>query len=83
MFTNYKSIHWDGPDRRFSQTPPRGGRTERVACRRTPLPLGDKWDISRTFKSKNRKTAGFIVTGVRQKSRTAPVSIDVGTVIRE
>ena len=83
MFTNYKSKHWDGPDRRFRRPPPRGGRTEGVVRGRTPLPLGDKWDISATCKSKNRKTAGFIVTGVRQKSRTAPVFIDVEIVIRE
>jgi len=71
-----------GQDRRFSQTPPWGGATEGVVRWRTPLPLGDKWDITKTFKSKNRQTADTSATGVKQKSQTALVSIDVGTVIR-
>ena len=39
MFTNYKSIHWDGPELNFRRPPPWGSRTEGVVRGRTHLPL--------------------------------------------
>ena len=32
----------------FRRPPPRGGRTEGVVRGRTPPPLGDKWDSTKT-----------------------------------